>query len=226
MPILHIGLGALAGLALGALTWLAAGRFSERYQIATPGAFASPEPGRTVAGGAFPVKVVLNATGMTLWGAWVGWQTDSLAVAASALVVTALLLCITLIDLRVRRIPNELVLALLAWAAVQTIWLGEPSWAASAAGLAVAGGSFFLLALIGRGAMGLGDVKLEAAIGALLGYPTVLAAMITGVAAGGLVAALLLLTHRAGRKDSIAYGPYLALGAWLVLARVWGLWPG
>ena len=27
-------------------------------------------------------------------------------------------------------------------------------------------------------------------------------------------------------KDSIAYGPYLALGAWLVYARVLGLWPG
>ena len=43
--------------------------------------------------------------------------------------------------------------------------------------------------------------------------------------AGGVAALFLLLTRRAGRKDTMAYGPYLALGAWLVLTRVLGLWP-
>ncbi len=215
MLSINSALAAAAGLALGVLAWLAAQRFSARYQ--------SPPP---TASRAFPVSAALSAASMALWGGWVGWQAASMAVAASALVVSALLLCITLVDLRVRRIPNELVLALLAWAVVQILWLGEPGWGSAAAGLALAGGLFFLLALIGRGAMGLGDVKLEAAVGALLGYPAVLAAMIVGVAAGGIVAALLLVTRRASRKDAIAYGPYLALGAWLVLARSWGLWPG
>jgi prepilin signal peptidase PulO-like enzyme (type II secretory pathway) len=162
---------------------------------------------------------------MVLWGGWVGWQATSLPMATSALVVTALLLCITLVDLQIRRIPDELVLALLAWAVVQMLWLGQPDWRAAVIGLAVAGGLFFVLALIGRGVVGLGDVKLEAALGALLGYPAVLAAMAAGVIAGGLAAAVLLLTRRAGRKEAFAYGPYLALGAWLVLTRVWGLWP-
>jgi prepilin signal peptidase PulO-like enzyme (type II secretory pathway) len=40
----------------------------------------------------------------------------------------------------------------------------------------------------------------------------------------GLAAAFLLLSGRAGRKDSMAYGPYLALGAWLILAWGWGPW--
>jgi len=60
----------------------------------------------------------------------------------------------------------------------------------------------------------------------LLGYPLALAAMAAGIVAGSLAALFLLLTRRAGRKDPFAYGPYLALGAWLVLVRVWGLWPG
>jgi prepilin signal peptidase PulO-like enzyme (type II secretory pathway) len=106
------------------------------------------------------------------------------------------------------------------------LWLGQPDWRAAVAGLAVAGGLFFVLALIGRGVAGLGDVKLEAALGALLGYPAVLAAMLAGIMAGGVAAAVLLLTRRAGRKDAFAYGPYLALGAWLVYTRVLGLWPG
>jgi prepilin signal peptidase PulO-like enzyme (type II secretory pathway) len=137
-----------------------------------------------------------------------------------------LLVCISLVDWRVRRIPNELVLALLAWTGVQALWLGLPDWRAALLGLLTAGGLFFLLALIGRGALGMGDVKLEAAAGALLGYPAALAGVFAGILAGGIAAAFLLLTHRAGRKDAFAYGPYLALGAWLVYTRVLGLWPG
>lgn len=177
------------------------------------------------AGLASPVAWI-SVLAMTLWGGYVGWRWPGMAAGICALVVTALLLCIALVDLRVRRIPNELVLALLVWAVVQILWLGQPGWGAAALGLAVAGGVFLLLRLAGRGAMGLGDVKLEAALGALLGSPAVLAAMVAGILAGGLAAAVLLLTRRAGRKDAIAYGPYLALGAWLVYTRALGLWLG
>lgn len=214
MTLLPIALGALAGLALGWLAWLAASRFTARYQAA-----AAPSPPAAATTGAALV-------GMALWGGWASYQAAGLPVAASALVVTAILLCVTLVDLRVRRIPNELVLALLAWAGVQQIWLGQPGWGAAALGLLVAGGLFLLLRLLGRGALGLGDVKLEAAAGALLGYPAVLAAIFAGIVAGGLAALALLLAKRVGRKDPIAYGPYLALGAWLVHTRALGLWPG
>ncbi len=188
MVILLIVLGALAGLALGWLVWLAAAGFTARYRAAAVAAVPAPPADS----GAVPASAAVTLAGMALWGGWVGWQAAGLAVAASALVVSALLLCITLVDLRVRCIPNELVLALLAWAVVQVLWLGQPGWGAAVSGLLVAGGLFFLLALIGRGAMGLGDVKLEAAIGALLGYPAVLAAMFAGILAGGAAAAFLL----------------------------------
>lgn len=225
MTLLPIPLGALAGLLLGWLAWLAAARFTARYRAAAAAASAQPaappdDAGQVLTGAA------LTLAGMALWGGWVGWQAAGLAVAASGLAVTSLLLCVTLVDFRVRRIPNELVLALFTWAAVQLIWLGQPGWGAAGLGLLAAGGLFFLLRIVGRGALGLGDVKLEAAVGALLGYPVVLAAIFAGVLAGGLAAAFLLLTKRAGRKDPIAYGPYLALGAWLVYTRVLGLWPG
>ena len=168
---------------------------------------------------------LLSFVGMALWGAYTGWQTASLPVAASALVVTAVLLCIALVDFQVRRIPNALVLALLVWAAMQLVWLGQPEPLAAVAGVLMAGGLFLLLRLVSRGAMGMGDVKLEVALGALLGFPAIVSAMFLGVIAGGLAAFVLLLMKRVGRKDPIAYGPYLALGAWIVLVQVWGLWP-
>jgi leader peptidase (prepilin peptidase)/N-methyltransferase len=39
-----------------------------------------------------------------------------------------------------------------------------------------------------------------------------------------VAALVLLIARRVGRKDPIAYGPYLALGAWIVWTRAVGLW--
>ena len=221
VPVL---VGALAGFGLGWFAWLLAGRFVTRYrsQSALPREGAPPED---VASGSVPLAAALTLALMVGWGGYVGWKASGLDVATSALVATALLLCLALVDFQVRRLPNPLVLALLGWAVVQSLWLGYPPLAMAALGLLVAGAIFLLLAIIGRGALGLGDVKLEAAIGALVGFPAVLLAVFAGVLAGGVAALFLLITRRAGRKDPMAYGPYLALGAWLVLTRMLGLWP-
>lgn len=174
--------------------------------------------------GAMSLPAVLTQAGLALWGAYLGWRAPDLAQVLAALLVTGLLLAISLVDFQVRRIPNVLVLALLAWAAVQVLWLGQPSPAAAALGLLVAGGLFLLLALIRRGAMGWGDVKLAAALGAMLGWPLVVQGLLYGALAGGAAALVLLVTRRVKRKDYIAYGPYLALGAWIVWTGAAGLW--
>jgi leader peptidase (prepilin peptidase)/N-methyltransferase len=74
--------------------------------------------------------------------------------------------------------------------------------------------------------LGPGDVRLAAALGAVLGTPNVLLALAAGILAGGVAALFLLATGRAGRRDRMAYAPYLALGAWLIWTRAFGLWPG
>jgi leader peptidase (prepilin peptidase)/N-methyltransferase len=63
--------------------------------------------------------------------------------------------------------------------------------------------------------MGAGDVKLMAAMGLLLGWPSTLLAIFLG-ALGGSVAGLLR-----GRKrgHELAFGPWLALGCWLAFLR-------
>ena len=75
----------------------------------------------------------------------------------------------------------------------------------------------FLIALIGRGKLGAGDVKLAGVIGLMLGFPAAISALVIGILLGGAAAMLLLITRRAGRKSSLAYAPYLALGALLTL---------
>jgi leader peptidase (prepilin peptidase)/N-methyltransferase len=84
--------------------------------------------------------------------------------------------------------------------------------------------SFLFIFVVGRGRMmGAGDVKLAGVIGLMIGYPMVWAALASGIFLGGLVAIFLLVRCRAAAKSYMAYGPYLAMGALLVL---WFYWPG
>jgi leader peptidase (prepilin peptidase)/N-methyltransferase len=71
-------------------------------------------------------------------------------------------------------------------------------------------------------AMGLGDVKFSVVIGLMLGFPAVLSAVLSGVILAGLVAVALVLLRVRTMKDSIAYGPFLAMGTLLALYRLPG----
>lgn len=82
----------------------------------------------------------------------------------------------------------------------------------------------FVLAIVSRGAMGGGDVKLMAALGVWLGLWGIGQTFAYGTIAGGVAALVLLVVRRKGRKDYFAYGPYLCLGAvyaWYLQSYRW-----
>lgn len=72
-------------------------------------------------------------------------------------------------------------------------------------------GVLLLIALIAPGAMGMGDVKLVLFLGFIIGYPEIIITLFLAFVLGGLVAGVLLALKKIGKKDSIAFGPYLAL---------------
>ena len=76
----------------------------------------------------------------------------------------------------------------------------------------VGGGIFLLLAIVSKGALGGGDVKLIAALGLWFGFD-LLNVVIYATIAGGLAAIVLILTKQKDRKSYFAYGPYFALTA-------------
>ena len=137
----------------------------------------------------------------------------------------ALMPGIAVIDLRHRIIPNRLTYpALLASAALIVLaWLIDDAVdpVRAALGFLLYGGGLFVVAAVSRG-MGMGDVKLAALIGLVLGS---LALGFVGVAAGaaivlGGLGAVVALAMGKGRKSAIPFGPYLAAGA--VVAGLWG----
>ena len=72
--------------------------------------------------------------------------------------------------------------------------------------------------VIPREAMGLGDVKFLACIGAFLGWQAIIFTIVTSSVIGAIVGGGMLLVSRGQVGGKIPYGPYLALGAalWLV----------
>lgn len=125
------------------------------------------------------------------------------------------LVVITRTDLEHRLIPNRIVVpATVAVLALRTI--DEPSVAWALAAL-VAGGVLFLVVLAYPRGMGMGDVKLAAFLGAGLGA-AVAVALFVGVFAAFVPAVVLLARHgRAARKQTIPFGPFLALGGVVAL---------
>lgn len=114
-------------------------------------------------------------------------------------------------DFASRRIPNRVIVpvsvgAVMSRAAFERSALPEVVVAGCLAFL-----FFLVLAVVLRGGLGMGDVKLAGMLGFLLGH-AVLPALVVGALAGGLASAVILVSAPAMRGRTIAYGPYLCLG--------------
>ena len=85
-----------------------------------------------------------------------------------------------------------------------------------AAGLG--GGILFLvLAILTRGGIGGGDIKLIAALGLWLGSSQLLDVIVMGLIAGGIGAFLLMKFAHKKKTDTFAYGPFFTVAALLQL---------
>jgi leader peptidase (prepilin peptidase)/N-methyltransferase len=82
----------------------------------------------------------------------------------------------------------------------------------------VGGVTLLVIALVGekifkKEAMGMGDVKLIAAIGAFFGWQATLFTIFVSSLVGGIAGLVLVLASKKGWQSRIPYGPYIALGA-------------
>lgn len=134
-----------------------------------------------------------------------------------------LLLPITLIDLKHYIIPNELTLPFLAIAFLVALLPGGTTPLAAVLGVAAGGGSLYAIGWLGsvllkRGdAMGGGDIKLMAVIGALWGPKIALMSIVFGAFFGSFFGVILMIRKKIGADHHIPFGPFLSAGIWLAV---------
>jgi prepilin signal peptidase PulO-like enzyme (type II secretory pathway) len=131
------------------------------------------------------------------------------AVLAPALIVLAV------IDAKHRLLPNVIVLPTTLAVGVIVAASAPGSFLGHLAVAAAAGGFFFAFSAFFPGALGMGDAKLVFLLGLALGSKALGALILAFL--GLLVAALYVIAKRgaAARKETIPFGPFLALGGLL-----------
>ena len=173
----------------------------------------------------YPVVELLG--GLAAFAAFSTW---SGAYAAAATVIFWALIVVIWVDWEHQIIPDEIsvggIVAGLAFSFFFPEWIGGPGaargWTAlvgSGVGVLLGGGILYFMAVIGerifkKEAMGGGDVKLLAAVGAFLGWKGVLFTLFAGSVGGSIVGLGVKWTLK---KETIPFGPYLALGAILYM---------
>ncbi|PIT92186.1 MAG: hypothetical protein COU08_03825 [Candidatus Harrisonbacteria bacterium CG10_big_fil_rev_8_21_14_0_10_42_17] len=166
--------------------------------------------------------------------------------AALALWYAASLVFITLsvIDIKWHIIPDEaniLIMVLgIGYAVIQNIensfglvrgsFLGhyalifgfrENVWSNHIFGSVVAALLFGVVILLTRGrGMGLGDFKLAATAGLLVGWPDILLALMIAFILGSVVGLAMIATRKKSLKSALPFGPFIVIGMYIVI--FWG----
>jgi len=128
-----------------------------------------------------------------------------------ALVFVSVLLPIVFIDLQHQIIPDILNITGATFAFL-ILPLSDVSLLNSLTGALLGGAIMLIIAIISRGGMGGGDVKMVAMMGLFLGWKLTLLALFLSFVIGGLGSLLLILFRIKKRKDFIPFGPFLAIG--------------
>lgn len=127
------------------------------------------------------------------------------------------LLVIALIDLDHKIIPNVITLPGLIVGLILSLRFLPITPLTSLLGVLIGGTLFYLIALVSKGGMGGGDIKLIAMIGAFLGWHGTLFTIFSSALLGAVVGISLMLLGKKGRKDKLPFGPFLSFGAILFM---------
>ena len=132
---------------------------------------------------------------------------------AVALLFVSLLVIINVSDIAYMLIPNKILLFFLPFLVIARIVSPLDLWWDSLLGAVVGFGILLLIAVISKGGMGGGDIKLFFLIGLVLGtVNTILTLFLASVI--GMIAGIVILKIKGqGRKTPIPFGPSIALGA-------------
>jgi len=141
------------------------------------------------------------------------------------IILSSALIIIAFIDLNEQIVPDVISLPGIVTGFIISFFVPYISFINSALGVVVGGGIILIIALVGsmifkKEAMGGGDVKLAAMMGAFLGWRYIIISLFLGFFLGALVGIFLVLSKIKSKEDMVPFGPFIALGSLITL--LWG----
>ncbi len=141
------------------------------------------------------------------------------------IILSSALIIITFIDLNEQIVPDVISLPGIVIGFILSFFIPYISFIDSALGVVAGGGIILIIGLAGsvifkKEAMGGGDVKLAAMIGAFLGWRYVIISLFLGFFLGALAGIILILSKIKSREDVVPFGPFIVLGSLITL--LWG----
>ena len=141
------------------------------------------------------------------------------------IILSSALIIIAFIDLNEEIVPDVISLPGIVIGFIISFFVPYISFVNSALGVLVGGGIILIIGLVGsvifkKEAMGGGDVKLAAMIGAFLGWRYIVISLFLGFFLGALAGITLIMSKIKSREDAIPFGPFIVLGSFITL--FWG----
>lgn len=141
------------------------------------------------------------------------------------IILASALIIIAFIDLNEQIVPDVISLPGIVMGFILSFFVPYISYMNSALGVLVGGGLILIIGLAGsvifkKEAMGGGDVKLAAMIGAFLGWRYIIISLFLGFFLGALAGIFLILSKIKSREDVVPFGPFIVLGSFITL--LWG----
>jgi len=147
---------------------------------------------------------------------FIGWTGELLV----ALTLISMFIIIIVSDINYMLIPDKILLWFAGFFLLERIILPLSPWWDSLLGAVTGFVLLLVIALVSKGGMGFGDVKLYAVLGFVLGFKLVLLSFFLSTLFGAVIGGLALLFRIVNRRQPIPFGPFIAAGT--LTAYYWG----
>lgn len=139
------------------------------------------------------------------------------------ILVTVLVLAV-MTDIREKLILDKITLPTILILTMVRIFIGEHSFIYYGSGAIVGFVLLLCIALLSKGGMGGGDMKLYAAIGLALGPWLTTMSLVLASFFGATIGLALIISGRVKRKQAIPFGPFIGIGTVISYLYGWDIW--
>jgi leader peptidase (prepilin peptidase) / N-methyltransferase len=164
----------------------------------------------------YPIFELLTGILFALAPTVVGWSGELLV----ALTLISMFMIIVVSDIHYMIIPDKILIWFAGIFLLERIFMPLSPWWDSLLGAVTGFLLLLLIAIVTKGGMGFGDVKLYALLGFVLGFKLVLLSFFLSTLYGAVIGGLALLFRIVKRRQPIPFGPFIAAGT--LTAYFWG----